>query len=251
MRRIFLVIFLSGLLFAEVDPKMFGGALENYLTGKYESAYKDSKMLFKKNPADKKVCDLHHKILVKMALLYEKRKDFRGALNFINEAEKIKRTSQTSQIKERLLKKLKTTKKTNQTLKKGKTKKIVTPTKKSKKKAKKKAVKAEKAKPTKGKKVKKIEGKVRVEWPKTVLVISILNLLGLVVLTYFVVLAFTKRKDEKLLDEERRISQIVQTLGSKAEYQTILQNQKEILEELNSRGNRDDETSECRNYAFD
>ncbi|MFH2083944.1 MAG: HEAT repeat domain-containing protein, partial [Candidatus Omnitrophota bacterium] len=59
-----------------------------------------------------------------------------------------------------------------------------------------------------------------------------LNLMAVMALGYFVAAAFSKKKESKLMEEERRISQIVQTLGSKGEYQAILQNQKEMQNAL-------------------
>jgi len=69
-------------------------------------------------------------------------------------------------------------------------------------------------------------------YPTSLFVLLAINLMAVMGLGYVVAAAFSKKKESKLMEEERRISQIVQTLGSKGEYQTILQNQKEIMDAM-------------------
>ncbi|MFH2083711.1 MAG: hypothetical protein ABII20_00115, partial [Candidatus Omnitrophota bacterium] len=89
---------------AEIDPRAFGAAFENFLTGNYEAAFKDSSELYKTDPSEKRVRDLHHKTLVKMALLMESRKDYAKAMAHISDAGKIAITPEVKEISERLSK---------------------------------------------------------------------------------------------------------------------------------------------------
>jgi len=234
--RIFILgIFFRSFVFAAVDAKLIGIALEDYLTGKYEAAYKASKKLYDEAPENPKVRNIHRKVLVKMALLREDENKLKEALSMITAAEEIKRTDESAKIKKRILSKLRKAKqkkkieKRQQPKKKSEIKKrkvrktsAVAKTKKGKAKKEKAGMKPQKKKA--------LSGKIR--YPSSLFIISSLNLLGLIFLSYFVAVAFSKRKEEKLIEEERRIAQIVETLGNKSEYRTILQNQKEIMSEL-------------------
>ncbi len=234
MIRIFIfIVFLRGIVFAAIDPKLVGTALEDYLTGKYETAYKASKKLYREAPNNPNVRDLYKKVLVKMALKREKENRLKEALSLIKAAGEIKSTDEIRKIKARILAKLKRVRAKKEVKKKAK--KQTTARAKVKKKEQKKEVVPSRRKKEK-KNIKKTEGKKSssggIRYPGSLFIISSLNLLGLIALAYFVAVAFSKRKEEKLIEEERRIAQIVETLGNKSEYRTILQNQKEIISEL-------------------
>jgi len=206
-----------------VDPRLFGSALENFLNADYEEAYKDADKLHKSNPSEARVNDLYSKILVKMALSLEENKKYEGALDYITRAGKIQPSSETKEIKERILKKI-PRKKVSGKKRAVKKKRAVRRKPAKKKQTPVKAVKS-------SKKIQEItkSAPAKMKYPTSVFILSFLNLLGLVFLSYFVASAFSKKKETKLIEEERRISQIVQTLGSKGEYQSLVQNQTEIM----------------------
>jgi len=195
---------------SKVDPRLFGSALENFLNADYE---------YKVVPEQARVKDLYSKILVKMALALEVNGKYKKALEHITTAEKVQPTSEIKEIKNRLLKKMPG--------KKIRAKKKKTAPKKAAKKVKKIPAKTVKT----SKKIQEITKSepAKMRYPTSIFILSFLNLAGLVLVAYFVATAFSKKKETKLIEEERRISQIVQTLGSKGEYKSILQNQKEIM----------------------
>lgn len=204
---------------SKVDPRLFGSALENFLNANYEKALNDVEKLYKIVPEQVRVKDLYSKILVKMALALEENRKYKKALDYITTAEKVQPTSEIKKIKSRILKRI--------PKKKIKAKKKKSISQKKVKKAKK---IPEKTVIT-SKKIQEISRTkdAKMRYPTSVFILSSLNLLGLVLVAYFVATAFSKKKETKLIEEERRISQIVQTLGSKGEYQSIIQNQKEIM----------------------
>jgi len=233
MKKIIIFMAFCAIAGAEINPRTFGAAFENYLTGNYEKAFKDSSQLYKDNPSEKRVWELHHKTLVKMALLTESRGKYKQAMEYITEAAKINLTAEVKEIRQRLLKSI------------GKSKPSVKKAAPAPKKAKKKSVskpakkKRVKNKPKKNAKKDKVVREIRkpvnkaeMRYPTSVFVLLVINLMAVMGLGYFVGAAFSKKKESKLMEEERRISQIVHTLGSKGEYQTILQNQKEVMNAL-------------------
>jgi len=232
MKKIIIFMAFCAIAGAEINPRTFGAAFENYLTGNYEKAFKDSSQLYKDNPSEKRVRELHHKTLVKMALLTESRGKYKQAMEHITEAGKINLTAEVKEIRQRLLKSIgrpKTSVKKSPRTKKVKKKTVSKPSRK-------KPVKIKKAKKVKKDKVvreiRKPVNKAEMRYPTSVFVLLVINLMAVMGLGYFVGAAFSKKKESKLMEEERRISQIVHTLGSKGEYQTILQNQKEVMNAL-------------------
>ncbi len=233
MKKIIIFMAFCAIAGAEINPRTFGAAFENYLTGNYEKAFENSSKLYKEHPSEKRVRDLHHKTLVKMALLTESQRKYKKAMEYITEAGKINRTGEVKEIHARLLKTI------------GKARTSKKKTSQVKKKVKKKsAPKAVKKKPSKIKKVKtakknkvireirKPDKSAEMRYPTSVFILLVINLMAVMGLAYFVGAAFSKKKESRLMEEERRISQIVHTLGSKGEYQTILQNQKETMNAL-------------------
>ncbi|PKN00611.1 MAG: hypothetical protein CVU78_00110 [Elusimicrobia bacterium HGW-Elusimicrobia-2] len=223
---------------AEIDPRAFGAAFENFLTGNYEAAFKDSSELFKTDPSEKRVRDLHHKTLVKMALLMESRKDYAKAMAHISDAGKIALTPEVKEISERLSKLMGGSRPAVVKPDAAGAKKIAPKAEKKtaakKPAAEKKPVKKQEAEKKEEvmREILKPENKAEMPYPTSLFILLALNLMAVMGLGYFVAAAFSKKKESKLMEEERRISQIVQTLGSKGEYQAILQNQKEMLNAL-------------------
>ncbi|MFH1353629.1 MAG: HEAT repeat domain-containing protein [bacterium] len=210
----------GGAVNVTVDPRLFGSALENFLNANYEEAYKDADKLYILNPNEARVKDLYSKILVKMALSLEENKKYEGALDYITRSEKIQSSSETKEIKDRILKKIPRKKVSDKKASAGKEKPVRKPPPVKTVEQSKKIQEITKSEPAK------------MEYPTSVFILSFLNLLGLVFLAYFVAVAFSKKKETKLIEEERRISQIVQSLGSKGEYQALVQNQQEIMNTL-------------------
>ncbi|MFH1957642.1 MAG: HEAT repeat domain-containing protein [bacterium] len=213
----------AGAVKSAVDPRLFGSSLENFLNANYEEAYKDADKLYKLNPDEARVKDLYSKILVKMALSLEENKKYEGALDYITQAEKIQPSSETKEIKGRVLKKIprkKVPDKKRAAVKEKPVRKKPPPPPVKTVEQSKKIQEITKSEPAK------------MKYPTSVFILSFLNLLGLVFLAYFVAVAFSRKKETKLIEEERRISQIVQTLGSKGEYQSLVQNQQEIMNTL-------------------
>ena len=238
-RKIFILLIAAGACFAEMDPKIFGSAFENYLTGNYAQALPDAKKLYEANRGDEKACDLYHKTLVKMALENEEKETYKEALGFIQDAEKIKPTDEVKEIKERILSKMKALDKKEPEEKaplKKKIKKNVEKKSENKKDAPQEKpevqVKEKEAEKDKITEVRKPEVPAQMRYPTSIFILLFFNLLGLIFLMYFVATAFSGKKEKKLIDEERRISQIVQTLGNKSEYQALLANQKEMMAEI-------------------
>ncbi|MEA2081912.1 MAG: HEAT repeat domain-containing protein [Elusimicrobiota bacterium] len=233
MKKIIIFMAFCAMAGAEINPRTFGAAFENYLTGNYEKAFKDSSRLYKDNPSEKRVSELHHKTLVKMALLEESRGNYKAAVEHITKAGKINLTGEVKEIRQRLLKRIGGAKKNAK--KRVPAKKI----KRTPRPVKKKPAVSKPKKPVKkikkDKTVRKIikpDKPARMRYPTSVFVLLVINLMAIMGLGYFVAAAFSKKKESKLMEEERRISQIVHTLGSKGEYQTILQNQKEVMDAL-------------------
>ena len=232
MKKIIIFMMFCAQAVAEINPRTFGAAFENYLTGNYEEAFKDSTQLYKENPSEKRVRELHHKTLIKMALLAESRSDYKKAMAYITEAGKINLTGEVKEIKERLLKNID---KPKPSAKKPAAVKKTAPVKEPPTTVKKESPEKKDKNANKDevlREIHKSDKKAEMRYPTSVFMLLTVNLMAVMVLAYFVAAAFSKKKESKLMEEERRISQIVHTLGSKGEYQTILQNQKEIMNEL-------------------
>jgi len=86
--------------------KLFGMAVEGYITGKYEDAIIPLRRLYKGNTGDKRVKALYSRCLGKLIIACEEKRDYTTALDYIEEAEKIENTSQLKDIKKRILAKI-------------------------------------------------------------------------------------------------------------------------------------------------
>ncbi|MDO9514205.1 MAG: tetratricopeptide repeat protein [Elusimicrobiota bacterium] len=89
-------------VYSEAQSRLFGRAFESYLTGKYDQALILSRRLYKSAPDDKRIKSLYYKSLEKLIIAHEEKEDYRIALNYIKEAEKIDNGQRLKEIKTRI-----------------------------------------------------------------------------------------------------------------------------------------------------
>jgi len=129
MKKTIVLLFLFSICYAQISSQDFGKAFESFLTGKHEQALVISRKLYKSDPQDRRVIELYFKCLEKLIKKYEEKQDYRTALDYIKEAEKIGKGQHLKEIKERILSKspneiLEEIKKENKIIRESKEKRI-------------------------------------------------------------------------------------------------------------------------------
>jgi len=252
---IFLIVFLSSFLFSEDKAVKFGKAIELYLKGNYAEVIPVVEGLLKQEPDNKKAKDLYFRALKNLAKEYEKDKKYNEAYNCVKKA--LKRKPDDKELKEslsrlkgllsekeeekKIIKKSRVKKKIKKSSQRKKgIKKKIERTKENKKDlsraTKEKNISKGKAKKEKKKKIVK-KDKNKEKYPPgklspLIYVILSLNFIGIVFLSYLFISQSPKKEEEKLLLQERRISQLVDSLSREEQYDVILRQQKKIMEML-------------------
>ncbi len=90
-------------VYSEARSRLFGKALESYLTRDYEQALILLRKLYKSAPDDKRIKSLYYASLGKLIIVHEEKQDYTIALNYIKEAEKIENDQHLKEIKKRIL----------------------------------------------------------------------------------------------------------------------------------------------------
>lgn len=103
MKKTIVLLFIFSICYARVPPQEFGKAFECYLTGEHEQALVLSRKLYERAPQEKRIQDLYYKCLKKIIKKHEEKQDYKTALDYIKEAEKIDTGEQIQEIKKRIL----------------------------------------------------------------------------------------------------------------------------------------------------
>jgi len=226
------VLFLILNLFSQKYAVKFGMAFESYLKGDYRKAVKILEDILSKDPNNKKALDLFSKSINKIVNIEEKNKNYEKALFYIKKGLKFVKSDELLNKKKKIENKIgkgkiRKKKKLKKEVKKKDVKKTV---KRKKTEVKKEWLKGEKKK-VERKMVRKGK-KEKDSFSGFIYILLLINLAGVLFLVYLFITQLPKKEEEKLLLQERRISQLITTFSTQEVFDSILQKQKEILDKL-------------------
>ncbi|HLD30420.1 MAG TPA: hypothetical protein VJC03_08755 [bacterium] len=242
------IVFLST-LGAQEQGIEFGKAIELYLNGQYDQSIVIAEEILKKEPQNKKAQDLLFKASKKYSAQLEKEKKYPQALERAQRARAIRSDDKEHQDAERRLKELtevSSRKKRKETApeKQGPSRSKPASKKETNQdaevKGKKEGAKTLPQTPPEEKSEKKEEDVLNKEekksgksfYPFLLPFFGVLNFIGILALLYFFMTHSPKREEEKMLIEERRVSQLVDSLTRDEKYDVILGQQKDIMDSL-------------------